>query len=144
MTDEARKLIEESPEIDNDIFGFTDCTWGRYIYGNGTQAATCIGFFKDLDVQIDGVLQLPGYEMPDRKGFWGRMLSSVRVQYIDELDDKTRQNCSVLVAVPQNSISRSIRLLKSFGFNNIHICGWKRNQVVRDICLQVWDKSRKH
>ena len=113
----------------------------RYIYGNGAQAATCLGFFREMDVPIRGLLTLPGYERPRLKGYWGRLLGSVEAIAVMSLTAEQLADAAVLIASPRESYSAARTFLEHIGFNHIYTCAWERNQYLRDICLDVFEES---
>ena len=127
--------------IDNAILEYLCSSWKRFIYGNGQQAATCLGFFREMGVEIHGVLALPGYEMPRLKGFWGEMLVSAKTVDITDLSASGIGEAAVLLAVSRSRYDAARVFLQEAGFRHIYTCCWDRNQYLRDICMDVFEEQ---
>ena len=127
--------------IDDSLIEYCAAAGRRYIYGNGAQAATCLGFFREMEVPIDGLLTLPGYEMPELKGYWGRLLRAANTIPVTGLTVEQCATSSVLIASPRESYPAARVMLEQMGFQNIYTCAWKRNQCLRDICMAYFEEN---
>ncbi len=136
MNEKAVALIKGHEGIDSGILEFLQGNGPRYIYGNGEQAAVCIGFFRDLDVDIDGILFPPGYDtLSHLNGWWGKALDSVPRISFHQVSDV--EKARVLMAIPREDYDAAEEFLKHQGFKSIYTCCWKRNQYLRDICMEL-------
>ena len=134
MREELIEQIRAHPGIDDSILAYCCEEQTRYIYGNGAQAATCLAFFREMDVPVHGVLGLPGYELPKLSGYWGRLLRSAEIVLVTELTERQRADAAVLIASPRESYGAARAFLERTGFRHIYTCAWERNQYLRDIC----------
>lgn len=142
MRDAYVEKIKAHPGIDDSLIEFCQSTGKRYLYGNGPQAATCLGFFREMEVPIHGILTLPGYDVPRLKGYWGRMLNSVPAVFITELFSEEIGEAAVLIASPRESHADARVFLERVGFRHIYTCTWNRNQYIRDICMDVSEMNQ--
>ena len=141
MKQEYIDLIRKHPDVDNQVLEFLCSNRKKYIYGNGAQTATCIALFREMDVTIDGVICLPGYEMPERKGYWGDIFRTVSQISLEKIVERDLDSICVLITVPREHYEEAESLLERIGFKNVYTCAWKRNQILRDICLSEFYKQ---
>lgn len=135
--------IREHSGIDNEILEYMEDSKTRFIYGNGAQAATCLDFFQEMEVAVQGILTLPGYEMPQLKGWWGQLLKQTATIDITELTEEQIHTAAVLMTVPREHYDTARVFLERMGFCHIYTCCWDRNQYLRDICLDVFEENMK-
>ncbi len=135
MKDAYIERIRNHPGIKDTLLEYALYPGERYIYGMGEQAATCLGFFREMQVEICGILTLPGYDMARHKGYWGRMLSDTRT--VDFTEIAHREEIAVLLAIPRSSYGAACECLHRLGIERVFTCDWEHNQYLRDICASV-------
>lgn len=130
--------IEESSEIDNKIIEFIISDEQKYIYGNSLQVAVCLGIFRDMGVQIDGILLPPGMQMQDYNGYWGELIRKKNVVYINDIEEAKRKKVHILLAVPREDYANTRELLSLYDYMYVHECCWKHNSSLQQICYDVY------
>lgn len=135
------QAISQNSNIDSEIQLFLRTTKKRYIYGSDLQVAVCLGIFRDMKVEIAGVILPPGASMQRLKGYWGRLLRKIPVYSIQELVVADRQKAYVMMAVPREEYETVKCYLISAGFADTIGCCWKHNSDIIDVCYNVWRKQ---
>lgn len=69
--------MQKKSKIDDSLTAFLRTSGQRYVYGNGLQTAVCLGIFRDIGLQIHGMILPPGSEVMEYNGYWGRLLRRV-------------------------------------------------------------------
>ena len=126
--------IRQNPSIDDKIIHFICFEGKKYIYGNTLQTAVCLQIFKDLMVEIAGVIMPPGQEVSNRRGYWKRLMNEYSKFNIYNVD----RDAYVLVAVPFEDVSESKRLLELYGFKRLMNCCWMHNSDWTHICYELY------
>lgn len=135
------EAIIKNDNIDNAILDFMDFNGKKYIFGNSLQTAVAIGLMRALDIEIAGLI-LPYTEgLTERKGFWKRMIRSVKSVDIASIPDKN--NCYVLIADSQSSYKGNYNYLDSCGFRNLLGCCWKHNSDMLQITCDYYYEKQK-
>ena len=133
--------IRQNDNINNNIQQFLTTTKKRYIYGSGLQVAVCLGIFRDMKIDIAGVILPPGASLSRLKGYWGRLFRKIPIISVQKIDDMEKRQAYVMMAVPREEYEAVQSYLVSIGVTDIIECCWKHNSDIMNICYDVWKKQ---
>lgn len=140
MMDYIIERIKKSPYIDNSIIEFITTEKEKYVYGASLQASVMLGIFKDININIDGILLSSDMEKQNLRGYWGENLSEKDIYYIDLLSDEIKSQY-ILICVDKSKSIFCKKYLKNRGFKNLFLCEWERNKYFKDICFDYYMKN---
>lgn len=134
--------MQKKSKIDDSLTAFLRTSGQRYVYGNGLQTAVCLGIFRDIGLQIHGMILPPGSEVMEYNGYWGRLLRRVD-KYAIGGGFSTRQKADayVLLTVPREEYEIAGRFLKENGIRRIAGCCWEHNSELNGICYDLWKQK---
>lgn len=141
MLEIYKPKILESKTIDNRLIEYLETSKRRYLYGNGLQTAVCLGIFRDMTLEIDGVLLPPGSELKPLKGYWGRLMRQAKVYLVSEMSEKEKNSAYVMLAIPREEYSCSERFLRNNGIEHVIDCCWQHNSELIELCYDVWQQG---
>lgn len=138
MSEIYKLKILESETIDDKLIDYLETSKKRYLYGSGLQTAVCLGIFRDMKLEIEGVLLPPGSERKPLKGYWGRLMRKSRISWVSELSEEDRNDAYVMLAIPRAEYSSAERFLRDNGVEEVIGCCWKHNSELIELCYDIW------
>ena len=133
----ACSLIQSSLVIDDSIIPFIVDDNLKYVYGNGLQAAVCIQIFRDLGIEIQGLVLPPGIEKAMHKGYWGELLKKQKITRFDVMPE----DAYILLAIPRQEYKSAKILL--CGMGRLFECCWEHNSDMNEVCWKVNEKHKR-
>lgn len=130
--------ILRSESIDNELVDYINTSKSRYLYGGGLQTAVCIGIFRDIGIDIKGIILPAGGEQKELKGYWRRLMRQTKKYSISELSIDERRNAYVMMTIPRTEYEIVKSFLESNDIAKIMGCCWEHNSELNDICYDVW------
>lgn len=138
MLEIYKSKILKSETIDNKLIEYLETPRKRYLFGNGLQTAVCLGIFRDMKVEIKGVLLPPGSELKPLQGYWGRLIRRAETIRISEMSEEDKSNAYVMLAIPREEYACAERFLRNSGVEQVIGCCWEHNSELIGLCYDVW------
>lgn len=141
MLEVYKRRIIQSETIDNRLIEYLETSKKRYLYGTGLQTAVCLGIFRDMKLEIEGVLLPPGSESKWLKGYWGRPLREATVVRTSDMSPEEKRNAYVMLAIPQAEYDNAGHFLQENGICDVINCCWRHNSELIELCYDVWQQE---
>lgn len=129
--------MRKNAQIQESVIEWMESPRKKLLYGTGLQACVCMGIFRDMKLEIEGLLNFSSSEKPVYHGYWGSLMNKAVVFKVEDFNDN-KSNYDVLITTERSLVPATREILKQQGFPYIFDCAWGSNQNMKEIAYRVY------